>query len=227
MTYAGRTARLLFSEQHAAQSGLAKDGRPELLFDYNQRFLELAQGLAPAHVLIIGGGAYTLPMALLAALPKMQVTVVEIDAGLLPIARRYFGLKANPRLSIIHQDGRAYLSQKPKKYYDLILLDAYIDSKIPASFTSEGVAGRLRAHLATDGIAAMNIIGAYWGRQAEELARLCQNWQGIFNNIELFPADKKGSLWMPQNLILAGQKGRPLGLAQYLRFAPLPIPRPS
>ena len=49
VSYMGRPARLLYGGTHeAAQSGLALDDRPELLFDYNQRLLELYPNSAPA-----------------------------------------------------------------------------------------------------------------------------------------------------------------------------------
>src|ERR1700752_3186245 len=66
-TYSNRPARVLYSgrEFRTAQSGIALDDQDEMLFDYNQRFLELARGLEPKRALLIGGGAFTLPKRLL------------------------------------------------------------------------------------------------------------------------------------------------------------------
>ena len=62
---------------------MAVDDNPLLLFDYNQRLFELVTNLRPKSLLLIGGGAYTLPSALLAALPKLEITVVEVAPHLM------------------------------------------------------------------------------------------------------------------------------------------------
>jgi hypothetical protein len=43
--YNGRPARMLYGAKNSPQSGIAFDDSPELLFDYNQRFLEIALSL--------------------------------------------------------------------------------------------------------------------------------------------------------------------------------------
>src|SRR5205085_7261391 len=89
--YDGRPARVLYSgDAQAAQSGIATDHRPELLFDYNQRFLELAEGLNPSTVLIIGGGAGTLATALLNMKTITKIDIVEPDSMLTEFAYKYF-----------------------------------------------------------------------------------------------------------------------------------------
>ena len=101
--YEGRPARVLYSGRRGtAQSGIATDGKPELLFDYNQRFTELLESIPAKHVLLIGGGAYTLPRAIVQQFPDLQIDVVELDPGLKAIAERFFGLQASDRLRIFH-----------------------------------------------------------------------------------------------------------------------------
>src|SRR3954469_25939647 len=101
--YDGRPARVLYSGDHqAAQSGVATDGQPDLLFDYNQRLFEIARGVQPKTVLLIGGGVGTLPTALLAALPDVQVDMVEPDDGLTKLAYQYFDLPVDDRLRLFH-----------------------------------------------------------------------------------------------------------------------------
>ena len=39
------------------------------------------------------------------------VDVVEIDPGMTAIARRFFRLRDDPRLNIIHEDGRTFLNR--------------------------------------------------------------------------------------------------------------------
>jgi hypothetical protein len=102
MVYVGRQARVLFSGQRAAaQSGIPKDGNNAMLFDYNQRFLELTLYLKPESILLIGGGAFTLPAEILKFLPKVKIDVVERDPNLKKISERFFDLKPHKNLNII------------------------------------------------------------------------------------------------------------------------------
>jgi len=83
MIYVGRAARVLFSGMRgSAQSAIPRDGDPSMLFDYNRRFLELVDSLKPKSLLVIGGGAFTLPMQVLQTFPDVQVNVIEYDSDL-------------------------------------------------------------------------------------------------------------------------------------------------
>ena len=95
---------------------MARDDLPDLLFDYNQRLLEIVNSLYPKNILVIGGGAYTLPSAIITALPEVRVDVVELDPGLLALAKQYFGLPENDRMNIVHQDGRQFLEESSATY---------------------------------------------------------------------------------------------------------------
>lgn len=221
MLYGGRPARVLFSGQRtAAQSGIATDDNPDLLFDYNQRFYELVTGVLPRRVLVIGGGMYTLPMALLNALPSVRLDVVELDTGLREIASKYFGLVENPRLRITHDDGRAFLD-KNKLPYDVILVDAFRDVSIPVSLTSLDAVRELRRNLTPNGIVAINVISAYYGRGSGTITGLSEAYEQVFAATTTFPASRDLSLWLPQNLLLVGQVSQAVSAYKYLRYPPL------
>ena len=206
--YEGRQARVLYSGQrHTAQSGIAKDGKPDLLFDYNQRFLELLESVPAERLLLIGGGAYTLPMALLHKFPQLQIDVVEIDAGLQRLAERFFGLKQDQRLHIIHENGRDYLEHSTQNY-DVILLDAFTQSNIPESLTDAAAVRLLHKHLTGNGVAAVNIISPYYGPNSGFIRAQVELYASTFRMVEVRPAGRAiFSLWLPQNLVLIAQKG--------------------
>ncbi|HEY1064196.1 MAG TPA: fused MFS/spermidine synthase, partial [Candidatus Saccharimonadales bacterium] len=162
--YEGRPARVLFSgPQRAAQSGIGLDDDPDLLFDYNQRLLEVANALYPSRILVIGGGAFTLPQALVVALPEATVDVVELDPGLETIAAKYFGLQENDRLHITYTDGRAFVEQS-REQYDLVILDVFSELAIPRQFLTVEFIAMLHEHLTSTGCVALNIIASYQGR---------------------------------------------------------------
>jgi hypothetical protein len=222
-TYEGRPARVLFSGQRrAAQSGIGLDDDPDLLFDYNQRLLELASGLYPKQVLVIGGGAFTLPMALISALPKVVVDVVELDAGLEPISKKYFGLQANERLHISFGDGREFLAAS-SAMYDLIILDVFSELSIPAQFLTQEFVQLALERLGPDGHVAMNIIASLQGRNTALIKSQIAGYSLLFADVTIFPAAHGLSGWLPQNLILVAQKNTDRTLEQYMRFAPLEL----
>lgn len=219
--YEGRPARVLFSGiRRAAQSGIGLDDNPDLLFDYNQRLLELANGVYPKKILVIGGGAYTLPTALVTALPDATVDVVELDAQLETIAREYFGLPTNERLRLYSGDGRAFIAQTSQTY-DLIIIDVFSELQIPEQFLTLEFVQQLKARLRKDGCVAFNIIASYQGRNAGLIKSQVAAYSAEFERVDVFPAAYGLTSWLPQNLVLVAQKGIEYDLLPYLRFAPL------
>lgn len=227
MIYDGRPARLLYSgNRAAAQSGLATDGKSELLFDYNERFMELVRGRKPARILLIGGGACTLPKAINEEFRHVELDVVELDPALIGIATTYFGFESNEHTHIYIGDGAKMLQvggELAAKKYDLILLDAFKHAEIPDVFRTEASAQAFRGHLTKTGMFAMNIIGTYNGTRATQLQAQTTTLQAVFPHIGLFPADNDISLWISQNFIVTAQQGAQ-DLNEYLRYESLNLP---
>lgn len=220
-TYEGRSARVLFSgPRRAAQSGIGLDDDPDLLFDYNQRILELANGLYPTRILVIGGGAFTLPMALVAALPDAQVDVVELDPGLKSIAEQYFGLQQSERLEIMFGDGREFV-QTTTNTYDLIIMDVFSELRIPQQFLTVNYVQLLSTKLNPGGAVAMNIIASYQGRNTALIKSQVAAYTECFDRLDIYPAAHGLTSWLPQNLILLAQLEPMRVMHEYVRFAPI------
>ncbi len=222
--YEGRPARILFSgTRRAAQSGIALDDNPDLLFDYNQRLLEIANAVYPERILVIGGGAFTLPMALLAALPDAKVTVVELDDGLQPLAEKYFGLRSSERLKLIFEDGRAYLENNNQPF-DLIVIDVFSELHIPDQFLSMEFVKLARSRVAQGGALAMNIIASYKGRNDGLIKSQIAAYQQSFDRLDVYPAAHGLTSWLPQNLILLAQVTPAQDYKHYIRFGAINTP---
>lgn len=218
IVYDGRPARVLYSgNRQTAQSGIAVDDKSDLLFDYNQRLYELVSGVLPKRLLLIGGGMYTLPLALLAALPLLIIDVVEIDEQLDDIAEAFFGLEPDPRLTIIHQAGRSYLD-KTKQQYDMIIVDAFSQAETPTNLTDEAAAGALRRCLRPGGLVAVNCIATYFGRNADNLKHRMHALTTHLPETSIYPASYGLSLWLPQNLLLIAQNDSRLTLDKFMRY---------
>jgi hypothetical protein len=221
--YVGRPARVLFSgRRSAAQSAIPKDDNPTMLFDYNQRFLELVNSLKPKNVLLIGGGAFTLPLEILKYFPDISIDVVEHDPELLNLAKRFFGLKPSKNLQIIFGDGRDYLNSNAKNY-DLILVDAFSGNIIPPALSTIEFANLLDQRLTNHGVCAVNIISAYHGPNDTTLKQHFATHSAVFRHTDIFPADKTLSFWISQNFLLTSSN-KLLRPKYNLRFGSLQPP---
>lgn len=217
--YAGRPARVLFSGQReAVQSGIPLDDRPEMLFDYNQRFFEIVRARQPSRVLLIGGGALTLPTALLHEFPDLVLDVIERDALLVELAKTYFGFKPHPTLNIYHLDGRAYLEHNVVPY-DMVLIDAFSNLHIPESLGTAETAEAVKRNLHDDGCVAINILSPYYGRHAAIIRRQLAAYRQVFTQVTAYAADPSESGWQNQNLVLVAENSDEPGP---FRYGPLP-----
>ena len=213
--YNGRPARVLYSGNHeAAQSGVAIDDKPELLFDYNERFMELARGYMPGHVLIIGGGAYTLAIALLQLNPRLVLDIVEPDAELEDIAKHYFGYKPTKQTRSFAMGGAEYLSICTNSY-DMVVVDAFNHDQVPEELQTKQFAKDLKRILTPKGFVAMNIISAAAGRRSALLDRICEAFGAVFSNVKAYPAEQGLADLIPQNFILCAGANNP---GQHLRY---------
>jgi spermidine synthase len=215
--YDTRPARVLYSgDRQAAQSGVATDDKPDLLFDYNQRMFELVTNLVPKTLLLIGGGVGTLPKALLEAVPDVRIDVVEPDSGLTELAYRYFDLPVDERLAIFATDGRTFLREHTERY-DMILVDAFTHTTIPKNLKTREAFRAYGEHLTATGVFAMNVISGYYGPGSHVLTQLYAAGMQTFDVLDIFLASRGYSLWLPQNFVLTAQKGAGVPLQDYVR----------
>lgn len=209
--YNNRPSRLLLSGRAAPQSGLALDEDPELLFDYNQRFLEIALSLDPQSILVIGGGAFTLPKALVERFPMAKIDAVEIDSLLPGLAKDYFYLPDSPNLSITTEDGRTYI-ETCQRLYDLIVVDAFDEFEIPPRLMSAQAAQHYSRLLVPGGVLTFNLISHYHGKRHTLAHRLLATFRSSFALTELYPADPHFDRLDEQNLLFVASDAAELHL---------------
>ncbi|MDN5275843.1 MAG: Spermine synthase [Candidatus Saccharibacteria bacterium] len=223
--YDGRPARVLYGDKDSPQSGVALDDDPALLFDYNQRFIEIVASVRPHRVLLIGGGAFTLPTAIIERFSSVKVDVVELDPALPGIARDFFNLPDDPRLTIMTQDGRAFINQDVPRVYDLVIIDAFSEYHIPHSLLSVNALQRYKRLLKPGGIIALNYIAHYQARRPTLSHDLVRTFEAVFPYISLIPADAHYPESAEQNVILVAGQFEPEHL-DYVQSRPVElIPR--
>jgi predicted membrane-bound spermidine synthase len=182
----------------------------DLVFDYTKlyRYGKYIDVNARS-VLMIGGGAYSVPKDFLNRYGEIQVDVVEIDPLLTQIAKQYFNLPNDPRLTISHEDGRTYLnrlSQNPSKKYDIILVDAFKGYSVPFALTTTEALNEIKSLLNDNGVVIINVISSVDGDKGEFLRAEYRTYKQVFPQVMLLQVNQDLGLDVNQNLMLIALK---------------------
>jgi len=190
--YAGRPARFFQQDENSAGAGegamfLDSDDTTDLVYDYT-RYYSLYKIFKPRveNALVIGGGAYSVPKALLHELPDASVDVVDIEPSLSFLAKRYFKVPENPRLHSYIEDGRRFLRDSSKQY-DLIFSDVYYSFfSVPPHFATKEFFAIARGKLTSNGIFIANMIGDLSRQQPSLIMAEIKTFQTVFPNSYFF-----------------------------------------
>lgn len=139
------------------QSILIKDeGLTGMYYDYAMAapLMTGKENPADCNTLILGMGTGTYAHQCRAYYGDMPVEGVEIDEKITDLAREYFELPEDVKVTTY--DGRAYLNAIDGKY-DVIMVDAYQDITIPFQMSSVEFFTLVRDHLTEDGVMVVNM----------------------------------------------------------------------
>ncbi|PIR83698.1 hypothetical protein COU18_03420 [Candidatus Kaiserbacteria bacterium CG10_big_fil_rev_8_21_14_0_10_51_14] len=197
------TARTMRNSFQRYQSGILIEHPDVPLFAYI-RMYDVFEAFAPeaTHALMIGGSAYTYPRYFLAQDSSRYMTVVEIDPGVTELARQHFGLTDDPRLTIVHEDGRTYLNSRDEDY-EVIFIDAFNSNHtIPFHLTTHEAIHAISRNLAPHGIVMMNIISPLEGGRSAFLAAEYATYREVFPYVKLYQVDLERGSHEDQNIML-------------------------
>ena len=200
-SYNGRQARVLYGANRTPQSGKALDDNPELLFNYNQRFLEIIASIQPERLLVIGGGVMMLPIAVHERFSKTVIDVVEIDELLIELAYEHFDAPKDTRLQTYVKDGKDFVKNTTQRY-DAIILDAFSGHDIPKHLLETAMTDLYAQHLNEGGVLAINLISAVQSNRPRLVAEVLHTLSESFKYTAVFQADTNESLRDEQNLVL-------------------------
>lgn len=158
----GRPVTGLTTGPTGIQSATYSDGSNELVFWYTREIARLALEQQPKRVLILGGGAFTLPQYLAEKLLASRIDVVEIDPELRTISERYFHYKNPANVRHVFHDARTFVNQT-RQTYDLVVVDVYGDTSIPFSLLTQEYTAALERIIAPNGRVLTNIIAGLNG----------------------------------------------------------------
>lgn len=184
---AGRPIRVM-SVENIFDSGIYLDS-DELVFEYTKYYaLDEAFGGKIGKAAMFGGAAYSVPKDFLKRNSEGTIDVVEIDPLTTEVAKRYFGLREDPRMNIIHDDARIFLNENAesgKGEYDAIYNDAFSSacSMAPHLATVEAI-GKAYDLLDDDGVYIANIISSLEGEKSTffraEYKTISEKFEGVY-----------------------------------------------
>ena len=218
----GKKIQALSNDPYFVQSAVFLDS-DELVFDYN-RFFHLAGyyrgGLKNS--LMIGGAGYTFPRDHLRKYPEASIDVVEIDPGMTQIAREYFRLQDDPKMTVFHADARVFLNSAPAGKYDVIFLDAFGTLfSVPYQLTTVEAARAMKNALNDDGILVANVGAALTGEADMFLRAELATWRAVFHEVKVFKVKRDRGDAELQNLVLIAFKQPPVPSPAASDFASL------
>ena len=205
----GNTIRAMANDPYFIQSAIFPDS-DEIVFDYG-KYYHLIRHFKPdfQDTLMIGGAGYTFPKDYLKKYPNAKIDVVEIDPQMTEIAKKYFRLEENPRLNIIHQDGRVFLNQAESNKYDAVLMDAFASLfSVPFQLTTIEAVRQISRVLKDDGIVIFNLGGAISGDASKFLQAEYKTYEQVFPQVYLFKVNADYTDTQLQNLIIVASRSK-------------------
>jgi spermidine synthase len=136
---------------------------------------------SPSRILMIGLGGGVLPRFLNEVYPDIAIDVVEVDARVTELARRYFNFKESPHLRVFEDDGRAFVKQRSRKY-DMVFLDAFKGGSVPFHLKTVEFYREIVQSLKEDGILVTNLYGKSNALKPRDRKTL----ESVFHRISFF-----------------------------------------
>jgi hypothetical protein len=145
-------------------------------------------------VLIVGlaGGTVSnlITRVLSPLLPDFAITGIELDPEVIAVADRYLDLDRS-HLTTVAADGRIWIRSSEAEF-DLIILDAYRQPSIPAHLATVEYFEEVRAHLAPDGLALLNVFAPT--EHSRLLEGITATWTAVFRRAQILPGPPSDGL---------------------------------
>jgi spermidine synthase len=188
------------------------DDPTHLEFRYIQAFAALIDAGFPGaavDAVHVGGGGFTMPRWLEATRPGSTSRVLELDPGVVDLARDRLGLRTSPELRAITGDARLALAELPTGSADVVVGDAFGGVAVPWHLTTVEVTREIARILRPGGHYMVNVIDRRPMRFARaEAATLVE----VFDEVALVGAE--GAIaGLGGNVVLVAGDRLPVGPA--------------
>ncbi|MCL1906789.1 MAG: fused MFS/spermidine synthase [Propionibacteriaceae bacterium] len=177
------------------QSYVDLDDPTYLGFDYVERIVDIIDLVYPAPQRItaihVGGAGMTIPRYLTHTRPTSGQVVFEPDASLTQAVREVAPLVRHSGIKVRAQDGRTGIKKLPDHYSDVIVVDAFAGSAVPADLGTVQWFAEVARVLTAQGTLIMNLTDlAPFAYSRRVLAGIIDHFTGVVVGAE--PSTWKG-----------------------------------
>lgn len=205
-----RGLRILRFEKDGARQSVVKLGDPDHLELPYARAIPVAFVFVekPQNVLVVGLGGGTIPGFLRKRFPDMRIDAVEIDPGVVEVARSHFGFREDARMHAYVSDGRQFI-ERSGRLYDIIFLDAFGTDSVPYQLVTREFLAGVRRALTPRGA----VIGNVWGRDSNPLYdSMLRTYQAVYDEVSTVDVHGAGN-----KIIVASPRKRSFSKAELVR----------
>ena len=183
--------RILRFERWGARQTVVKLGDPDHLELPYARVVPIALVFVeePASALVIGLGGGTIPSFLRKRFPDMKIDAVDIDPGVVEVAKSHFGFREDARMRAHVADGRRFVEQTQQRY-DIVILDGFGTDSVPPHLTTREFLQSVRRLLTPRGVA----VGNLWGREVNTLYdSMVKTYRSVYDDLRVIDVPASGN----------------------------------
>jgi len=164
------------------ESIINADNPRELSAPYTQNLTAaLLYVSSPKKLLMLGLGGGSTTRYMQEYLPGLFIQAVELDVGVIDLAKKYFGIKESPRYRIVNRDARVHLKRNMEKY-DIIMADAFRGDRIPFHLLTREFYALVKSRLTAEGVLALNLV-----QGSKLFASTISTLRMEFRTVEMYP----------------------------------------
>jgi spermidine synthase len=183
--------RIMRFERWGARQTVVKPGDPDHLELPYARAIPVAFVFVenPRSALVIGLGGGTIPSFLRKRFPDMRIDAVDIDPGVVDVAKSHFGFREDSKMRAHVEDGRRFV-ERTKERYDLIFLDGFGTDSVPPHLTTREFLQGVRRILTPRGVT----IGNIWGRESNRLYdSMVKTYRSVYDDVLIVDVPASGN----------------------------------
>ena len=183
--------RSLYFDRQYLQSSMSLSDPVRLVLSYTQ-IMAFAMLLTsePKKILMIGVGAGSLLRFFHHHFPDAIIDAVDNSPHVIALARGWFGLPENDKISVYCQDGLDFLKHHPTNDYDLIMIDAYDGKGMAPSVYTEDFLTIASQRLAESGVIAANT----WSGDANYFDFVQTSFHSVYTGLLNLPVPDRGNV---------------------------------
>jgi spermidine synthase len=191
----------------------------ELFLPYSQLMVAaVAVAPNPKRGLILGHGGGSLAKWLGKHWPDLLLDTVEVDPAVARAAESHFGYQPASTHRVVVQDARMFV-QRSSTIYDVIWVDVFARHLIPFHVTTREFFELLRAHLAPNGVVAVNLAAAGDASDRRRTEAVAATLRTVFPRMEAYAVKspfKQSSPGAANLLFFAGEPVSQMARSQFL-----------